>query len=269
MRRFSGAFESPLIEIETATLKRRTPRGAAYTWGVADRRYRNLKLVRHEAVWRGRRLEVVRPALPIRHAYPASPGDSFYAFVDGRACLRIAALAWYAAQHKEALVHVPLRGPMPAAIEGWVGHPLRACDLVFVHHSLAFRPSAWRDVRNRLGRGAPATVSIERPGEWLWDRFEIPRHTAPDRDVLDFAHHSDTIFLVGSRPALAHVAGYFTWMATAHDLGDHGHLRGIARHDDSYKCPAGDDLIISHYTDGLARAWEESRARMRAEETGS
>ncbi|GLW74938.1 hypothetical protein Kpho02_72350 [Kitasatospora phosalacinea] len=82
-------------------------------------------------------------------------------YADRAGLSRLLAMWSLAARSPRTLLHLPLRGqPMPAGPSTTPmyesGH--LALDLVLAHHSLQFRPAAWKDVRSRLGTGRPRTT---------------------------------------------------------------------------------------------------------------
>ncbi|WP_144119138.1 hypothetical protein [Catellatospora sichuanensis] len=109
------------------------------------------------------------------------------------------AMAWgLAARSPHTIVYLPLRAAAAADPCDW-GRPL---DLVLLHHSLAFPPSRWKEVRTRLGAGRPHTVTL--PAE-AWPSRPVADHHRTwhqeYRDHLLWSVAADTLVLTGSREA--------------------------------------------------------------------
>ncbi|WP_327681833.1 hypothetical protein [Kitasatospora sp. NBC_00458] len=124
-------------------------------------------------------------------------------YVD-RAGAGVLATAWaLAARSRRSLVHLPLRtwARGPAGMSEWV-HSGLGLDLVLLQRDLGFPPSRWKEVRARLGAGAPHTVDIPEtdfPAEDAID-YESHRH-AGWRDGLRFALTARTLFVSGTAEA--------------------------------------------------------------------
>ncbi|MFE2347455.1 hypothetical protein [Kitasatospora cineracea] len=125
-------------------------------------------------------------------------------YADRAGLARLVAAWSLAARSPHSLLHLPLRGhPLPDGPSHAPmypgGHPV--LDLVLAHHSLQFRPSAWKDLRSRLGPGRPqraATPAADFPaGPRFADRFPHPDF----RDHLHFALAAATLFVTASAPA--------------------------------------------------------------------
>ncbi|RPE36433.1 hypothetical protein [Kitasatospora cineracea] len=103
-------------------------------------------------------------------------------YADRAGLARLVAAWSLAARSPLSLLHLPLRGrplpdgPSPAPMYPG-GYP--ALDLVLAHHSLQFRPSAWKDLRARLGPGRPQRATT--PAAHHHDlAHPSPRHKCTD-----------------------------------------------------------------------------------------
>ncbi|GAB4057847.1 hypothetical protein [Catellatospora paridis] len=168
---------------------------------LAEREWRTLV----SAVRLGdRRYRVVRAAQPPGFAglYEARLGAQFCVDTQSAAMF---AMAWgLAARSPHTIVYLPLRASAAADPCDW-GRPL---DLVLLHHSLAFPPSRWKEVRARLGPGRPHTVTLP-AGAWPSRPVADHRRTwhREYRDHLMWSVAADTLVLTGSREAYELQAG--------------------------------------------------------------
>lgn len=144
------------------------------------------------------RYRVVRPAQPPAFAGLREGRLGAQLCVDKHSA-KLFALAWgLAARSPHTIVHLPLRASAAADPCDW-GRPL---DLVLLHHSLAFPPSRWKEVRARLGADRPHTVTLP-PGAWP-SRPDADHHRTwhrEFRDHLRWTVAADTLVLTGSREA--------------------------------------------------------------------
>jgi hypothetical protein len=141
---------------------------------------------------------VVRPAIEMRGA--CLHETRWYGLdmhVDHRASVDLA-MAWgLAIRSPRTLIYLPLNRFRDGRDDGAL--PL---DLVLAHHSLAFAPSRWKQVRARLGLGTPMRVRL--PSDTFAPRplSEHRQHTHRDfRDHLRWDIAAETLFLVGSAQA--------------------------------------------------------------------
>jgi hypothetical protein len=146
----------------------------------------------------GKRYRVVRPARPPAFA-GLREGRLGAQFCVDKNSAAMFAMAWgLAARSPHTIVYLPLRASAAADPCDW-GRPL---DLVLLHHSLAFPPSRWKDVRARLGAGSPHNVTLP-TGTWpsrpAADHHRMWHHGY--RDHLRWSVAADTLVLTGSREA--------------------------------------------------------------------
>ncbi|WP_066375286.1 hypothetical protein [Herbidospora mongoliensis] len=135
---------------------------------------------------------VVRPARAVENAllYEGRYGAHFEI---GKRAAVVLAMAWgLAARSPHSLIHLPLRGPTSA-------DDVRPLDLVLLHHRLAFPVSRWKEVRARLGRGAPHRVTL--PPRAFRRASHHPQRHREFRDHLRWSVAADTLLLIGSRTA--------------------------------------------------------------------
>ncbi|MFC7241899.1 hypothetical protein ACFQO7_05340 [Catellatospora aurea] len=146
----------------------------------------------------GRRYRVVRAARPPAFAGLREGPLGAQLCVDKHSAAMFA-MAWgLAARSPHTIVYLPLRASAAADPCAWA----RPLDLVLVHHSLAFPPSRWKDVRARLGAGRPHTVTLP-AGTWPGRPAADHRRTwyREYRDHLLWSVAADTMVLTGSREA--------------------------------------------------------------------
>jgi hypothetical protein len=147
---------------------------------------------------------VVRPRPALRHTTLSDPlGAWGHLAGDHDGLSRLAGLFSFAAYSPHTVVHVPLRGGVPAGYG--TGEPV---DLVLAHQSLGLRPSVWPALRRGLTGSAPRTVRTDErrtarhAADWQarwdqrWDRL-------PRADRLQPAVHARTLFLLGARDTFA------------------------------------------------------------------
>ncbi|QKW18200.1 hypothetical protein HUT16_03205 [Kitasatospora sp. NA04385] len=133
--------------------------------------------------------------------------DEYYwltLYADRAGLTRLLALWSLAARSPHTLLHLPLRGqPMPAGLPTTPMHENgpAGLDLVLAHHSLQFRPGAWKEVRARLGPGHPQTTGTPDGDFPAGGRFAERFHHADFRDHLHFASAAGTLFVTASAPA--------------------------------------------------------------------
>jgi hypothetical protein len=149
----------------------------------------------------GREFRVIRAERLSRHLY-VHAGDFYYEILaDLGAGLDFAAAWALAMRSPRSLVYLPVRSNRPPESGPWRDGPL---DVVFVHASLQFRPSAWKGVRARLGPGDAHTVELHGVDKEFQRLEDTDFGHTHDRD---FKHHlrcataAETLFVVGSGPA--------------------------------------------------------------------
>ncbi|BAJ26627.1 MULTISPECIES: hypothetical protein [Kitasatospora] len=165
-------------------------------------------------------------------------------YADRPGLARLLALWSLAARSPHTLLYLPLRGrPMPdGPLPGPVseaGQP--GLDLVLAHHSLGFRPSAWKEVRARLGpgrpqrTGTPDTEFTVRSGRA--ERF----HHAEFRDHLHFATAAGTLFVTASAPAFRDAGAELRSLLADAPAVHHRHYR---RHPDLPEVPVYQHVCV-------------------------
>ncbi|MET9397050.1 hypothetical protein [Kitasatospora sp. NPDC002965] len=121
-----------------------------------------------------------------------------------RAGAGVLATAWaLAARSRRSLVHLPLRAWArgPVGMSDWVHNGL-GLDLVLFQHGVGLPPSRWKEVRARLGAGAPHTVDIPDTDFPAEDGIDYARHRHAEwRDGLHFAIAARTLFVSGTAEA--------------------------------------------------------------------
>ncbi|WP_157437872.1 hypothetical protein [Actinoplanes subtropicus] len=146
----------------------------------------------------GHQYRVVRPARAPRFAglYEGRLGAQFC--LDKETAMMFAQAWGLAARSPRTIVYLPLRRAERPAHQSW-GRPL---DLVLLHHRLAFPPSRWKQVRDRLGIGSLHTVVL--PGD-AWPSRPVADHRRSwyreFRDHIRWDIAADTLVLTGSREA--------------------------------------------------------------------
>jgi len=142
---------------------------------------------------------VIRPARPIAHAVLFETWHGVELTVDKAATVDLA-MAWaVAARSPRSLVYLPVRSSNP---NGDHQPDTPRLDLVLAHHSLGFRPSHWKQVRARLGRGLPHKVDFPpRALPTITDEEHVRAKYPRFRDHLHWNVVADTLFVVGSRHA--------------------------------------------------------------------
>lgn len=148
--------------------------------------------------YRNRQYRVVRPAQVPGFAglYEGRLGAQFC--LDKQTATMFA-MAWgLVARSPHSIVYLPLRAATMPDECAW-GRPF---DLVLLHHRLALPPSKWKQIRARLGLGAPHTVTLP---TGAWPKRPIGDHRRSwyreFRDDLRWEIAADTLMLTGSREA--------------------------------------------------------------------
>ncbi|MFG3490200.1 hypothetical protein [Streptomyces sp. NPDC047972] len=189
-----------------------------------------LALTIHRARLGSTEFKVIRPARPLAHAVLIDRDRWLDAYLDRDAAQRIGALWEVAASSPRSLVHFPMRrGHAPAGREGDDSH--RQLDLVVMHHSLQFAPSRWKELRNRLDRGRPRTVTLPWAGDPDDDGIDYgTRHHRENRDLFHQHLHAETLFMTGSAPVFRDTVRNFL------DVAQNGPGHALAHPGDSHYC---------------------------------
>ena len=154
--------------------------------------------------------KVIRPAgTALAHAVLIEHDWHLDAYVDQEAARRMGGLWELAASSPRALIHLPIRGNPPPTDEV-PEECTRRLDLVLLHHSLQFAPSRWKELRGRLDRGRPHTVTL--PGTVRPVGSVIgaqARHHRENRDLFHQHLHAETLFMTGSAKVFRETAHHF------------------------------------------------------------
>ncbi len=173
-----------------------------------------LKVRAHHPRLGARHYRVIRPASPIRGAVLSDNNPWFTLDLDATAAFTIAGLWMLAGRSRHTLIHIPLRRNAPD-VSGVV-RGSDQLDLVLSHTDLQFAPHRWKDLRHRLGHGAPHSVSWNPDDVPTWDEVHEANRRARQRECRDRFHqhlHSHTLFLAGTTQAFRRTARYVLDMA--------------------------------------------------------
>ncbi|MFJ5228789.1 hypothetical protein ACIQBJ_02710 [Kitasatospora sp. NPDC088391] len=125
-------------------------------------------------------------------------------YADRAGLERLLAVWALATRSPHSLLHLPLRAQAPPAglppLRDGAAAP-ETLDLVLAHHSLQFRPSAWKDLRSRLGRGRPQTTGTPDADFRAVPGFVERLFHREFRDHLRFDLAARTLFVTGSAAA--------------------------------------------------------------------
>ncbi|MET7877649.1 hypothetical protein ACPXB1_29985 [Micromonospora sp. DT68] len=176
----------------------------------------NLKIRVHQGRLGADQYRVVRPAEPVTGAVLVDNNPWFVLELNAEAAFTITGLWMLAARSRRTLIHLPLRGkppPEPSPATETVGE----LDLVLSHHDLQFAPNRWKQLRHRLGAGAPHTVSWNPNDVPAWDEVHElnrqARRRSFNRDRFHQRLHAHTLFMAGSAVAFRRTARYVLDMA--------------------------------------------------------
>ncbi|MYS09665.1 hypothetical protein GTW71_25260 [Streptomyces sp. SID6041] len=189
-----------------------------------------LAITIHRARLGSTEFRVIRPARPLAHAVLIDRDRWLDVFLGQDAARRVGALWEVAASSPRSLVHLPMRrnrAPMGQPS----GDGERQLDLVLVHHSLQFAPSRWKELRGRLDRGRPQSVTLPSTGDSDESGIDHEaRHYSENRDLFHQHLHAETLFMTGSAAVFRDTAPHF------HDVARNGPRRTLARPGDSPFC---------------------------------
>lgn len=168
--------------------------------------------------------------------------DSSYMAALDKSSLRRLLAAWaFAARSPRTITYLPVTRPTWAMASTGafpVGTP--DLDVLLVHHRLQLRPSAWRDIRSRLGVGHPTTLrpsvsatGVPRPAPQRTERARVTATTVSrtlvirgDRDGFA-ADVEELRYLVEDAPAEHAVRP--DWHQCAEVVGRSVHLEYASR----------------------------------------
>lgn len=157
----------------------------------------------------GEEFRVIRPAAPLNNGALYETGDRYEMYVDRTDGRRIGTLWLLAARSPRSLVYLPMRATPTAPGTGWRDE--KPLDLVLAHRSVQFRPSRWKQLRERISAGnAPRelrTASV--PESDVLPDQEIDYAAPSDQrswDLLRQRVHAETLFLTGNTKAFREAA---------------------------------------------------------------
>ncbi|MER7605693.1 hypothetical protein [Nocardioides sp. NPDC127503] len=143
---------------------------------------------------------VVRPARPMQHApLHTTSWNGAEICLDKPTAVELACAWWLAARSPRTLIHLPLR-ESPRECGTWAKR--RRLDLLLLHHSLAFPPSRWKEVRTRARLWHPHTITLpKRPFREITAAERERTYWHQHRDTLRSTIAAETLVITGSRPA--------------------------------------------------------------------
>lgn len=179
----------------------------------------DLLLIERGAWVRGVYRRVLIPRNPPAHLM-ATDVEHFDRYIaadaGGFRCLAMAAAV--AATSPDYLVYVP-HGKAKPRQSNWItwGPPH---GILFAHRHVQFRPSDWKELRNRWTAPKPTHRTVgclngDRLGEHVYGRRES--------DKVDVACHADTLILTASARALFNLSHSFDWAMK----GNHGDFTAV------------------------------------------
>ena len=157
--------------------------------------------------------------------------------LNAEAAFTITGLWMLAARSRRTLIHLPLRGkPPPEPSLATV--PVGELDLVLSHYDLQFAPNRWKQLRHRLGAGAPHTISWNPNDVPAWDEVHElnrqARRRSFNRDRFHQRLHAHTLFMAGNAVAFRRTARYVLDMALQRPVRREGWRRFPAEHRGAY-----------------------------------
>jgi hypothetical protein len=174
-----------------------------------------MKLTFHSSSlkWPGREVELVSPTPDLEGLYAcrlwSEPSNGLIIFGDTECLRKLAYLFIFIAQRKGTILYVPLKHRGLTKFLKRQAGDQAAVDLVIAHHSLQFKPKAWKPIRNgyRYRSHEYRSCVIE---EMILKRADaIDRRTfsyRDNKDVLDLRLFAQTAFLIGSARVFEAVA---------------------------------------------------------------
>ncbi|MEU6039619.1 hypothetical protein ABZ801_29865 [Actinomadura sp. NPDC047616] len=165
----------------------------------------------------GTAFRVIRPARPLKNGALYKAPHWYEMYVDRPDGRRVGTLMLLAARSPRSLIYLPMRTTPTAPGIGWYNE--KPFDLVLAHRAVQFRPSRWKQLRERINAGnAPRelrTASIpvrDLPADHEFDPSERshPRHG----NLLHQAVYAETLFLTGGTTAFREAARHIFAVTT-------------------------------------------------------
>ena len=201
----------------------------------------------------GKPYQVLSPILPVRRLFVTTLGSgSWQIWGDKTGFERLAHLAMLATVSPNSIIYVPKSGDTVCFRQD---HSL-AHDLILIHHRMQLPPSGWKEIRSRLGKGRLATKSVPEPDPEA--KQPIVYRDQPASEPVDIVQHSNTLFIVSSKPTLTFMAGEFQSLSSCEATGDHSHLFHLMRNGG---CDERDDLTMAF---AAAEDWKETTVPLTA-----
>jgi hypothetical protein len=157
----------------------------------------------------GKEFRVLSPAQPLKNGALYRTRNSLDMYVDRPDGHRITTLLLLAARSPRSLIHLPMRTTATAPGVGW--HDEKPLDLVVAHQAVQFRPTRWKQLRERLrAANAPCetrTASVPE-SDLRADGHGSGRAPWSDPDSSGLRQHefAETLFLTGTTTALREAA---------------------------------------------------------------
>ncbi|MGC4750528.1 hypothetical protein ACLQ28_33425 [Micromonospora sp. DT201] len=184
----------------------------------------NLKIHVHQGRLGAEQFRVVRPAKPVTGAVLVDNNPWFVLELDADAAFTITGLWMLAARSRHTLIHLPLRGNPPSE-PSLATAAVGELDLVLSHRDLQFAPNRWKQLRHRLGAGAPHTIPWNPNDVPAWDEVhELNRQArwrSSHRDRFHQRLHAHTLFMTGNAIAFRRTARYILDLALWHPDPSH------------------------------------------------
>ncbi|MFG1686093.1 hypothetical protein ACGFNP_38435 [Nonomuraea sp. NPDC049269] len=167
------------------------------------------------AVQRGRvggmDFRVIRPAGPLKNGALYKAQDCYEMYADRTDGRRIGTLMLLAARSPRSLIYLPMRTTPTAPGDGVGWGEEKRIDLVLVHRAVQFRPSRWKQLRERLnwGNSLRELHTARVPARDL--SADLGLKTSARRDpkrgnLLHQAFYAETLFLTGGTTAFREAA---------------------------------------------------------------
>lgn len=176
-----------------------------------------IKIVVHRARLGAAEFRVIQPAEPLPRAALLDDDGWIQLYADSPSARVVGTLWLLAARSRRSLIHLPFRGKLPDTHEDAA---VSRADLVLLHHSLQFRPSRWKELRNRLDAGRPQTAELPEADDIGPQHHDRALHNRENRDLFHEHVHAATVLLTGSAPLFRRTADRFFDVADNGPQGD-------------------------------------------------